>query len=64
MRVKSLDQIARNSITPESNMKVVKIKETMTMVGKELLMKQMILVSTIGKNIEDGKENLQTDVMV
>ena len=64
MRVKSLDQIARNSITPESNMKVVKIKETITMVGKELLMKQMILVSTIGKNIEDGKENLQTDVMV
>ena len=64
MRVKSLDQIARNSITPESNMKVVRIKETITMVGKELLMKQMILVSTIGKNIEDGKENLQTDVMV
>ena len=59
MRVKSLDQIARNSITPESNMKVVRIKETITMVGKELLMKQMILVSTIGKNIEDGKENLQ-----
>ena len=64
MRVKSLDQIARNSITPESNMKVVRIKETITMVGKELSMKQMILVSTIGKNIEDGKENLQTDVMV
>ena len=64
MRVKSLDQIARNSITPESNMKVVRIKETITMVGKELLMKQMILVSTIGKNLEDGKENLQTDVMV
>ena len=64
MRVKSLDQIARNSITPESNMKVMRIKETITMVGKELLMKQMILVSTIGKNMEDGKENLQTDVMV
>ena len=44
MRVKSLDQIARNSITPESNMKVVRIKETIKMVGKELLMKQMIQV--------------------
>lgn len=67
MRVKSLDLISCNSITPESDIKVMRVKETITIVGKEALTKANNPCKYHGKNIEDGKEtleNLQTDVMV
>ena len=42
----------------------MRVKETITVVGKEALTKANNPCKYHGKNIEDGKENLQTDVMV